>query len=180
MNRFALVFGLAGVVAGILGVSALTGCTTPPTADVVYLAGRGCGSTTGIVLDNAVKDPEVRKRIVEIAGPVSQVIPQVGQTLDEAWGDVAKEHTAKLVAQDKLTEAQGRMVVAGFKLVCVGWSALEDRYPSIRVSRDLANAGLSGFFDGFLATFKADECEDCCDDCTIDRHTYMKLKAVRR
>ena len=181
MNRFALVFGMVGIVAGILGATLLSGCHTVPTADTVYLVGHGCGATTGIVSDSAVKDPAVREATISLAKRISQVVPQVGQTIEEAWGETAREHTEQLVQKGKLTPAQGQLVLAGFKLICVGYTALEDRYPNIRTYRDLANAGLSGFFDGFLSTFK-EECEDCCDecsDCTIDRYTYRKLKAVQ-
>lgn len=177
MNRFSFILSAFVCMVTLAGVT--LGCHTVPTADTVYSVGRGIGATTGIVADQAISDTDVRRAVIDVSGDVSKVVPEVGQPIEAAWGPVAREHVDRLVADGSLTSAQGQLVLSGFRLLCVGWTALEDRHPDVRTARDLTNAGISGFFDGFLSTFK-ENCDDCCSDCTVDARTYRSLKRELR
>ena len=156
MTRLAFLTGLVAL--------AVTGCKTVPTADTVYLVAHAGGSATALVMNETKLDADKRTIIRDITKEVRECTPEVGQTLEAAWTPIAQAHTDLLVEEGKIDTAEGAVIMAGFKTVMVGVTLLETRYPQIRVNRDLLNAFITGFTDGFLAKFDVNcNSGDCRD-----------------
>ena len=158
MNKF-IVIAAVVCTAVIVGV---TGCKHTPATDTVYMVAHAGGTGTALVMNETSLDTEKRTVIRDIVKEIRECTPEVGQTLDAAWTPIAQAHTDLLVQEGKIDAATGVVIMAGFKTVMVGVNLLEARYPVIHTSRDLLNAAITGFTDGFLAKFKV-ECENCTD-----------------
>ena len=154
MTRLAFLAGLVAL--------AVAGCKTVPTADTVYLVARAGGSATALVMNETKLDADKRTVIRDIVNEIRECTPEVGQTLEAAWTPIAQAHTDLLIQEGKIDAATGAVIMSGFKTVMVGVNLLEARYPVIHTSRDLLNAAIAGFTDGFLAKFEV-ECENCTD-----------------
>lgn len=148
-----------------LCVAVFTGCKHVPSCDVIYMVAHAGGTGTALVMNETSLDAEKRTIIRDITKEVRECTPEVGQTLEAAWTPIAQDHTDLLVQEGKIDAATGAVIMAGFKTVMVGVNLLEARYPVIRANRDLLNASITGFTDGFLAKFEV-ECENCTDGCT--------------
>lgn len=163
------------------------GCHTLPDADTFYALGKAGGGTTAIVMMTVEKsqeggiDADVHNATADLVAMVTQVIPQPGQTLEEAWTPIAQAHTDQLVKEGKITAIQGAAIMAGFKLIVTGFAALEERYPNIREYRDRIEAALNGFGDGFLSVYLPVNMmygRSPAKLVQIDTHTYNRLQAV--
>ena len=163
------------------------GCHTLPDTSTFSALGKAGGSTTAIVMLTVEKsqeggiDADVHNATADIVARVTQVIPQPGQTLEEAWTPIAQSHTDQLVKEGKITAIQGAAIMAGFKLIVTGFAALEERYPNIREYRDRIEAALNGFGDGFLSVYlpvNAETVKYAARPVAIDTHTYNRLQAV--
>ena len=186
MNRFAFIF--VAIVCVVALAEITLGCKHVPSCDVVYMVAHAGGTGTALVLNETKLDTEKRTIIRDITKEARECTPEVGQTLEAAWTPIAQAHTDLLVQEGKIDAAAGVVIMAGFKTVMVGVNLLENRYPQVRASRDLLNAFITGFTDGFLAKFEV-ECSDCCDDCKVkatqlglDRTivTEVRRAAIRR
>ena len=162
MNRFAFIIAAAAFIAT---VTAIMGCKHVPDSNTVYMVAHAGGTGTALVMNETSLDTEKRTVIRDIVKEIRECTPEVGQTLDAAWTPIAQAHTDLLVQEGKIDAATGVVIMAGFKTVMVGVSLLEARYPVIHTSRDLLNASITGFTDGFLAKFEV-ECENCTDERT--------------
>ena len=154
------IFVFTAVVCTI--VMGVTGCKHTPATSTVYMVAHAGGAGTALVMNETSLDTEKRTVIRDIVKEIRECTPEVGQTLDAAWTPIAQAHTDLLVQEGKIDAATGVVIMAGFKTVMVGVSLLEARYPVIHTSRDLLNAAIAGFTDGFLAKFEV-ECENCTD-----------------
>jgi len=160
-----------------LGALLVAGCATTPGTELVYAVAKGIGAATGMTLNNVEMDEETHNAIATVTTDVLQVIPQPGQTLDEAWGDTARKHTQILVDRGSITSNQATVVLAAYSLTVKGWALVEARYPRIRADRDLINAALTGFGDGFTQVFRPTDCNDCTlGCCPVDMKAYLILK----
>ena len=174
MTRLAFLAGLVAL--------AVTGCKTVPTADTVYLVAHAGGSATALVMNETKLDADKRTIIRDITKEVRECTPEVGQTLEAAWTPIAQAHTDLLIQEGKIDAATGVVIMSGFKTVMVGVNLLEARYPQIRVNRDLLNAFITGFTDGFLAKFDVNcNSGDCRDLKTAaptlcDRNVVMEAR----
>ena len=164
MNRFAFI--IAAVVCMVALAEITLGCKHVPSCDVIYMVAHAGGTGTALVMNGTSLDAGKRSVIRDITKEVRECTPEVGQTLESAWTTIAQDHTDLLVQEGKIDAATGVVIMAGFKTVMVGVNLLEARYPVIRANRDLLNASITGFTDGFLAKFVV-EPADSCDDCTV-------------
>lgn len=146
----------------IVAVVALAGCKHVPGANAVYQVAHAGGTGTALVMNETSLDTEKRTVIRDIVKEIRECTPEVGQTLDATWTPIAQAHIDLLVEEGKIDAAAGVVIMAGFKTVMAGVNLLEARYPAIRANRDLLNASITGFTDGFLAKFEM-ECENCTD-----------------
>ena len=176
MNRF--FFILAAVVCMVALAEITLGCKHVPSCDVIYMVAHAGGTGTALVMNETKLDTEKRTVIRDIMKEVRECTPEVGQTLEAAWTPIAQAHTDLLIQEGKIDAATGVVIMAGFKTVMVGVNLLEARYPVIRANRDLLNASITGFTDGFLAKFEV-ECENCTDGCT-DRTVGAERLGVDR
>lgn len=163
MSKFILILAAAICMFAIAGV--VTGCHSIPTADTVYMVAHAGGTGTALVMNETSLDTEKSTVIRDITKEVRECTPEVGQTLEAAWTPVAQAHTDLLIQEGRIDAATGTVIMSGFKTVMVGVNLLEARYPQIRADRDLLNAFIAGFTDGFLEKFEV-ECENCTDGCT--------------
>lgn len=177
---------IAGFTA-VGGAVALQGCHTVPTEDAMRRIGYAFGASTGLVLGQCDIDDKSRNVIVDIVNRGYQIVPAEGQTLWDAWRDVAARHVADLILKGKITATQGDLILTGFELVLKGLKLLVERKPEIGTWGALTVAALAGFCDGFLAAYKPvngeNGCEDgCCEDgccrLTIDQKAFTALKAA--
>ena len=162
MNNLAFTLITAVCIAAVV---TLAGCKHVPGADAVYLVAHAGGTGTALVMNETSLDTDKRTVIRDIVKEIRECTPDVGQTLDAAWTPIAQAHTDLLVQEGKIDAATGVVIMAGFKTVMVGVNLLEARYPVIHTSRDLLNASIAGFTNGFLAKFEV-ECESCTDERT--------------
>lgn len=180
MNRFALIFAAIVCVAALAEVA--IGCKHVPSCDVVYTVAHAGGTGTALVLNETTLDTEKRTIIRDITKEVRECTPEVGQTLGDAWTPIAQAHVDLLVEEGKIDTAAGAVIMAGFKTVMVGVTLLETRYPQVRASRDLLNAFIAGFTDGFLEKFDVNcNSGDCRDLKTAaptlcDRDVVMEVR----
>ena len=174
MTRLAFLAGLVAL--------AVTGCKTVPTADTVYLVAHAGGSATALVMNETKLDADKRTVIRDIVNEIRECTPEVGQTLEAAWAPIAQAHVDLLVEEGKIDTAAGAVIMAGFNTVMVGVTLLEIRYPQVRASRDLLNAFITGFTDGFLEKFDVNcNSGDCRDLKTAaptlcDRDVVMEVR----
>ena len=157
MNRFAFIIAATAFIATVATV--VVGCKHTPTTDTVYMVAHAGGTSTALVMNETSLSAEKRTVIRDIMKEVHECTPEVGQTLEAAWTPIAQAHIDLLIEEGKIDTAAGAVIMAGFKTVMVGVTLLETRYPQVRASRDLLNAFITGFTDGFLAKFDV-----YCDD----------------
>lgn len=179
MNRFAFI--LAAAVCMVALAEITIGCKHVPSCDAIYMVAHAGGTGTALVMNETKLDTDKRTIIRDITKEVRECTPEVGQTLEAAWTPIAQAHTDLLVQEGKISADTGVVIMAGFKTVMVGVNLLEARYPRIRADRDLLNAFIAGFTDGFLAKFEVD-CKYCVD-CTVkagqlglDRDIIMEVR----
>ena len=163
-------------------VAVITGCKHTPATDTVYMVAYAGGTGTALVMNETSFDAGKRTVIRDITKEVRECTPEVGQTLEAAWTPIAQAHTDLLIQEGKIDAATGVVIMSGFKTVMVGVNLLEARYPQIRVNRDLLNAFITGFTDGFLAKFDVNcNSGDCRDSKTAaptlgDRDVVMEAR----
>lgn len=160
MHRFDFILAAAACIA----VVEIIGCKHIPTSDPVYMVAHAGGTGTALVMNETSLDATKRTVIRDIMKEVRECTPEVGQTLEAAWTPIAQAHTDLLIEEGKINATAGADIMTGFKTVMVGVTLLENRYPQVRVSRDLLSAFITGFTDGFLAKFDVycdgDDCRD--------------------
>lgn len=134
---------------------ACTGCKTLPTAEVMKSTATSIGYAAGLVANETKINDKARNTIVAIVGDVSSVVPEKGQSFEDAWTPVAKVIVAKLIAEGKIDEGIGNISLAAFGIAVKGIDYIFDiRYPKAREYEELVAAAVSGFTEGFLTTFK--------------------------
>lgn len=184
MSRFAFIIAATAFIAT---VATVVGCKHTPETGTVYMVAHAGGTGTALVMNETSLATEKRTIIRDITKEVRECTPEVGQTLEAAWTPIAQAHTDLLIQEGKIDAATGTVIMSGFKTVMVGVNLLEARYPQIRVDRDLLNAFIAGFTDGFLEKFEV-ECENCTDGCTdctvraerlgIDRSIVVEVRGA--
>jgi len=156
-----------------------TGCKSLPTVDKMQSVASAIGAAAGLVANETKIDDNARNTIVAIMEEVAKVVPQSGQSFEDAWTPVAKEVVAKLVADGKITEGVGTLALATFGIVVKGIDYIFDvRYPKAREYEELVSAAVSGFTSGFLAVFKPANAEEAKSlELKADKEAYGWLKA---
>ena len=161
-------------------VAAVSGCKHAPTEDGMKKIAYAFGGTTGFALDQYDIDEKSRNAIIDIVSRGYTVVPDEGQTVFDAWKDIAKRHVESLVTGGRITAMQGDLILSAFDLVLKGVALLVERYPDVGTYGSLTVAAIEGFCSGFLAVYKPAasdvECTDCCEECTIDVKTFKALK----
>lgn len=133
----------------------LSGCKTVPTPAELETASYAIGISTAMVCNMTKITDKDRQIIIDIMNEVKYCCPTAGQTLAEAWTQVAKDHINKLVEQKVITEAEGQLIFKTFDLVVsAGDYMIRIRWPKIGQYTDLVLAATNGFCDGFLVAFK--------------------------
>lgn len=156
-----------------------SGCTTLPTAEGMAATASAVGAAAGLIAGQTQMDEATRTAVVAIVGEVSSVTPVDGKTFAETWTPYASEKVAKLVEGGKLDAGSGEMVLAAFGVAVKGMDYLLDRYPEVKGYADLVAAAVSGFTNGFLATFGVSTGGDEAVKVYVDGEAYEWLKAGR-
>lgn len=167
--------------AGVLATAIMVcpGCKSLPTADVMRATATSIGYAAGIVANETKIDDKARNTIVEVMNAVAIVVPQEGQTFDEAWTPAAKGIVAKLIAAGKIDERGGTIALTAFGVAVKGVDYIFTvRYPKAREYEELVAAAVSGFADGFLTVFKPVDGEEAKSaKIKADEAAYKWLKA---
>lgn len=160
-------------VAGAISLVIATGCTTLPGANVVYSGARAVGGAAGRVLKACNLSEKSASVIVEVVGKIVEIVPDVGQSAEDAWGAAAKKHVALLIAEGKCTELRGAIALAAFTILVAAYNILEARYPAALAVRKVAEAAVDGFGKGLLATLS----DDATASQAYDEEAYGSMKA---
>lgn len=148
--KFKLFCAIAAIAATIL-----TGCKTTPTPEQMSTTSYTIGVTTAIVANQTKLDDVARGEIIAIMNKVSTVVPETNQTFETVWTPIATEHVTKLIAEKKITDAQGLLIKSAFSVVCKGIDyIITIRFPKSQQYAELVQAATHGFCDGFLSNFK--------------------------
>ena len=176
MNRREFLAGCSLTAAAVI-----TGCKHPPTEDGTRKIATAFGAATGLALDQCDIDAKSRNAIIDIVNRGYTVVPAEGQTILDAWKEVAKRHVEALVLDATITVTQGDLVLSAFDLVLKGVALLIEKHPDIGTYGSLTVAAIEGFCNGFIAIYKPIDtngsCTDCCEDCTIDVKAFKALRA---
>lgn len=148
-------FGKMLAVVAAAAITVCAGCKALPTADGMKATATSIGYAAGLVANETKIDDKARNTIVDIMYAVDRVVPQEGQTFEEAWTPVAKEVVAKLTASGKIDEGVGTIALTAFGVAVKGVDYIFTvRFPKAREYEELVGAAVSGFTEGFLAVFK--------------------------
>lgn len=172
-------FGKMCAVVLATAIMVCSGCKSLPTADVMRATATSIGYAAGIVANETKIDDKARNTIVEVMNAVAIVVPQEGQTFDEAWTPAAKGIVAKLIADGKIDERGGTIALTAFGVAVKGVDYIFTvRYPKAREYEELVAAAVSGFADGFLTVFKPVDGEEAKSaKIKADEAAYKWLKA---
>lgn len=174
--KFALKAVSAAVAAGMMLV---TGCKSVPTPEKMRSASYAIGVAAGLVANETKIDDKTRNTVVSVVQEVAKATPAKGQSFEDAWTPVAKELVAKFVAEGKIDEAQGQLVLSVFGIAVKGIDYIFDvRYPKAREYEELVAAAVSGFTDGFLSVFTPaeDKGSKAIEAAKADNTAYKWLK----
>lgn len=181
--------GLVAATATGTVATTVTGCKSLPTVEVMYSTSLAIGYATGMIANQCKIRTEDRQIVIDIVNIVSQTVPAEGQTFEEAWTPIAKEHVQKLIDEGKIDKGLGDIILVAFAVVVKGIDYIfEVRFPKAKLYKDLVIAAIDGFTTGFLTVFKPEnteeingECDACCERVLrwYDREAYDYLKANR-
>lgn len=131
------------------------GCKTMPTPAQIETTSYTIGISTALVCNMTKISDRDRGIIIDIMNDIQYYTPTTGQTLVEAWIDVAQKHANKLVEKDEITEIECQLIMKTFDtVVSAADYMIRVRWPKISEYTDLVTAATHGFCDGFLTTFK--------------------------
>lgn len=171
----------AAVMAVGISVGAI-GCKSVPTVDQLETASYMVGTTTGVICNMTKISDKDRQVIVDIVTEISHYTPTKSETLAQAWTKIAKEHTAKLVDEGKITAEEGVLIMNVFSSIAdAGEYIVEVKWPTIIEYTDLTAAATRGFCNGFLATFKPANNSTLYSTALVDRRafTYIMSKKAK-
>ena len=131
------------------------GCKTMPTPAQIETSSYTIGVSTALVCNMTKISDRDRAVIIDIMNDIQYYTPTSGQTLAEAWLDVAQKHVDGLVKKGEITEVEGKLIMKAFDtVVSAADYMIRVRWPKISEYTDLVAAATHGFCDGFLAAFK--------------------------
>ena len=169
---------MTAVFAALMSVSVI-GCKSIPTVGQLESASYMVGTTTGVICNMTKISDKDRQIIIDIVTEISHYTPTQSETLAQAWTKIAKEHTAKLVDEGKITAEEGTLILNVFSSVAdAGEYIVEVRWPKIIEYADLMAAATRGFSNGFLTTFTPVN-SNSLQSAPIDRQAYDYLTAKR-
>ena len=161
-------------------IAAFSGCKTVPTVDVMKSTAYAVGCAGGLVANETKIDDKSRNAIIEVIALVRDVVPEDGHTFQEAWTVVARVYADKLIQDGKIDQGQAALIVNGVAIAATGVDYLFTRYPKAKKYEELVAAAISGFSDGFLATFKPVNLDSAPDArrsvVEYDKDAYVYIK----
>ena len=170
INRKDFIGSLFAVSAtGAVSSIALTGCKSLPPPESMFQTAQAVGFSAGMICNLTKINDKARAIVCEIMNIVGQVLPEQGQSFEDAWGKVAKDHLKLLVQQKVITQVEADIIFAAFTTAVKFVDYLFDvRYPKAKAVKELVFAATNGFVIGFLTVFKPaneenGECTDCCE-----------------
>ena len=158
--------------AGTAPTLVLTGCHSVPTPEAMFQTAQAVGFSAGMICNLTKISDKDRAIVCDIMNIVGQVLPEQGQSFEDAWGKVAKDHLALLVQQGKISQVEADIIFAAFTTAVKFVDYLFNvRYPKAKEVKELVFAATNGFVVGFLTVFKPanpqngedGECADCCE-----------------
>lgn len=145
------------VIIGIATACAVvfTGCKSAPTVDTMYSTSYAIGVSVALVMNQTKIGDEDRNAIIGIINDVNQSVPETNSTFAASWTPIAQKHVDQLIADGKLDDAKGQIVM---KLFCAGVKTLDyvvyKRYPVVGKNVELLESTTHGFCAGLLEYYK--------------------------
>ena len=144
-----------------------------PTPEKMETTSKAVGVAAGMIANQFKIDADVRAAIKEVMQKVAEVTPAADQSFTDAWTPVAEEVLAKLVADGKLTEEQSAIAKMAFQVATKGIDYVFDvKYPKAKEVKELVDAAIRGFTDGFLSVF-SDTMKAAPVDYDKDAYEYL-------
>ena len=169
---------MTAAFAAIMSVS-VVGCKSVPTVSQLETASYMVGTTTGVICNMTKISDKDRQIIIDIVAEISHYTPTQSETLAQAWTKIAKEHTAKLIDEGKITAEEGTLILNVFSSIAdAGEYIVEVKWPTIIQYTDLTAAATRGFCNGFLTTFKPVN-SDSLQSAPIDRRAFSYLMSKK-
>jgi hypothetical protein len=168
------------VAVALVGLCAITGCKSLPTVDKIESVSRLAGTSAAMVVNMTKIDEQSKAVIIEIMDKVELAVPQTNQTFTEVWTPIAKEYVAKMVADGKIDEGQGQLILSGFTIACNGIDYVFDvRYPKARQYKELVEAAVHGFIAGYKSVSPSVSLKSGgkAPDYDKEVYNYLKVKA---
>lgn len=160
---------------------AVTGCKSTPTVDTMYSSSYAIGVSAALVMNQTKISDTDRNTIIEIINDVSASVPETNTTFTASWTPIAQKHVDQLIADGKLEDAQGKIIMSLFG---AGVKTLDyvvyKRYPVVGQNIELLESTTHGFCDGLLAYYKPANAVSVGPKTVKDEeaYTYM-LKLVK-
>lgn len=166
------------IVALIVALTTLVGCKTLPTPPQIGSSARLIGTSTGLVVNAMGVKDETKKQVLDILNTVCSAIPSSTETFVKVWVPLAKVEIDKLVEKGEMDAAEGDMVLTAFTLVCKGVDYIfEVRYPKAKAYRELVEAAVDGFTQGFASAVNPYALKANSVEMEYDVEAYEYLKA---
>lgn len=147
----------------------IAGCKTMPTPAEIETASYAIGVSTAMVCNMQKITDKDRQIIIDIMNEVKYCFPAPGQSLTDAWTNIAMQVVGGYVKKGEITEVEGQLILKTFGVITsAGDYMIRVRWPKIGEYTDLVLAATNGFCDGFLTVFKP-----------ADANRYA-VKAVRK
>lgn len=142
--------GMKAVLMVAIASICIVGCKSVPSVEKIESVSRLAGTSAAMVVNMTKIDEQSKAVIIEIMNEVEVCVPQTNQTFTEVWTPIAKDYVAKLIADGKIDDGQGQLIVSGFSIVCNGIDYIFDvRYPKARQYKELVEAAVHGFISGY-------------------------------
>lgn len=151
MKKLYYSFAVLGLALGIVGL----GCKSIPSNDAMYSTSYAIGVASGMVAQETSLDKETSSVICDIFEIVSECTPETNLTFSSSWTPLAKTHIDKLIADGKLTKAQGVLVEKTFGVLVTGIDYIfEVRFPNAKQYKDIVSAAIKGFTKGCITVMR--------------------------
>ena len=132
------------------------GCKELPSVETIGTLSKTIGYAAGITCNLSGISPGCRKTMIEVLDIAAKVVPGTNETFTTAWAPVIKETVAKFVAEKKITEGEGDLIVSAMTVATKGLDYMFDvRWPKAREYKELVSAGTKGFIEGFRSVVQA-------------------------
>jgi len=132
-----------------------SGCKDLPDAATIGSLSKAVGYAAGITCNLTKMSEKTKTNLVEILDIAAEVLPEKDQSFTEVWTPLVKDLVGKAVAEKKIENGEGQLIILAMGVVTKGLDYVFDvRWPNAKKYTDLVAAGTKGFVEGFKSVLK--------------------------